>query len=258
MSDIGLALLFWLLFELVSIPLRWALIPFSLSSDLRRMLSRLGGPVLIALATGFAAHGLLPLNPVTCLMVVCLSGGVALLFVFVSMGQQALPSVLSSIFPIERRTWRRDVVLEAFFLMSFLGYVAFRRLAPEMTFEIQNSGAEKFANSMLFWSCWHAVTLPPQDYWFSGLPQTYYYWGHYFWSWLGRLGGFPASAVIALSLARVVTMTAEASYLLLRSFRLSWRAALVGGLLMTWEATPVLDHVEKPVRGPGVFRAARK
>ncbi len=238
MNDFALALAFWLLYEAVSLPLRWALTPFSLSGDLRRTLSRIGGPPLTILVVGFAAHGFIDLGPLSGWLIICFCGVGALTFALYAGGPGILRTIAAESLPICRKTWRRDLVLELTFLLTFVGYVAFRRLAPEMTFEIQNSGAEKFANAMLFWSCWHAKDLPPEDYWFSGLPQTYYYWGHFFWSWLGRLGGFPASVVISLSLARVVTLTGEAAYLLLRSFRLSWRTALLGSLVIAWGGNP--------------------
>ena len=33
---------------------------------------------------------------------------------------------------------------------------------------------------MIFWSTWHALWLPIEDYWLSGHQQVYYYFGHYY------------------------------------------------------------------------------
>lgn len=238
MQDLALALGFWLVYEAISLPLRWALTPLPVSADLRRLMSRVAGPAILALAAGLAAHGPIRLGPISGWALVLLAGGAAGFFGCAVMGRRFFPLAVATSLPIERRRWRRDLVVESVALASFLGYVAFRRLAPEMTFEIQNSGAEKFPNAMLFWSCWHAAQLPPDDYWFSGLTQTYYYWGHFFWSWIGRLGGFPASAVIALGLARVVGLTVEASYLMLRAMKVSWRGAILGAVVIAWGGNP--------------------
>lgn len=238
MQDFALALGFWLVFEAVSLPLRWALIPFSISADLRRVISRLSSPAALALAAGLAAHGPVPLGAATGWGLVLVAAGAVFAVGLAKRGRSFFARAARECVPIRRATWKRDLAIESVFLASFFGYAAFRRLAPEMTFEVQNSGAEKFPNAMLFWSCWHAGSLPPQDYWFSGLPQTYYLWGHYFWSWIGRLGGFPAATVIALGLSRVVALTVEASYLLLRAMKVSWRGAILGAVVIAWGGNP--------------------
>jgi uncharacterized membrane protein len=63
---------------------------------------------------------------------------------------------------------------------------------------VSASAAEKFGNSMMFWSNWYARHLPPEDYWMAGRPLTYYYWGHFHWAWVARIGGFPAEIAINL------------------------------------------------------------
>lgn len=238
MQDFALALGFWAVYEVLSLPLRWGLTPFAISDDIRRLLSRVAGPAMLALAAGLAAHVGFGLSAVSGWSAVFLAALGAAGFGYAAMGARFFRLAGASSFPVRRPSWRRDVTLEALVLASFLGYLAFRRLAPEMTFEVQNSGAEKFPNAMLFWSCWHAARLPPEDYWFSGLTQTYYYWGHFFWSWVGRLGGFPAETVIALGLSRVVALTVEASYLLLRAMKVSWGGAILGAVVIAWGGNP--------------------
>lgn len=236
MSDFATALLFWCVYELLSWPMRVALAPLPAPDDVRRVLSRAAGPALLALMMWLAGHGLIPLTPAAGWALAALAAAGAAAFVAATRGSWR--RALASLSPVGLRTWKRDIALEAGSLALFMGYVAFRRLAPEMTFEIQSSGAEKFPNAMLFWSCWHATSLPPPDYWLAGQSQTYYTWGHYFWSWVGRLGGFHPSVVIALALGRTVLLTAEACYLLLRAFRLRWRAAALGALLIALGGNP--------------------
>jgi uncharacterized membrane protein len=120
-----------------------------------------------------------------------------------------------------------------------LGFVAIRRWVPEMTtYPIDTSAAEKFMNMMIFWANWHAPALPPEDYWLSGHRLTYYYWGHFHWAWVGRVGGFPAVLAINLGFARLVTGVFEASYLLARALGLRMGAAAAAAVAVTWAGNP--------------------
>lgn len=238
MGDFAWALLFWLVYEALALPLRWALTPCALGGDVRRLLSRVAGPALLGLTAGALSHGFLKLGPATGWGLAGIAGAAGAGFAWHARGRAGLREAAVETLPARAGSWKRDLMLEGVLLASFLGFVAFRRLAPEMTFEVQNSGAEKFPNAMLFWSCWHAEHLPPRDYWFAGLPQTYYYWGHFFWSWVGRMGGFPAESVIALGLARSTVLVSEAGYVLQRALGLRWKGALLGALLMAWGGNP--------------------
>lgn len=238
MSDFLLGLLFWLLFEVLSWPLRLALAPLPMRSDLRRILSRVAGPLAIAFPLWLAAHFGLKLCPVA----TWIAFGIALaLGLAVWRGSPAArrPPLLSLLLPLGPGRWNRaELLVEALSLGLFFGYLAVIRLAPDMNFAQANNGSEKFTNAMLFWSCWHADTLPPQDYWLAGVPQVYYYFGHFFWAWIGRAGGFPAIVVIPLALSRVVLLVWESCYLLARAMGLRTRAAAFGALLMAWGGNP--------------------
>jgi hypothetical protein len=58
MADFLLALQFWLLYELLSWPLRLALSTSPMPADVRRLLSRVAGPAMLALPVWVLAHGL--------------------------------------------------------------------------------------------------------------------------------------------------------------------------------------------------------
>jgi uncharacterized membrane protein len=91
---------------------------------------------------------------------------------------------------------------------------------------------------MLWWSTWHAGPLPPQDYWLSGHRLTYYYWGHWHWTWIGRVGGFPPELALTLAFARMVTLSWEACYLLARALGMRLWAAALAGLAAAWGGNP--------------------
>lgn len=241
MLDYVVALLFWALYEVLSWPLRLALIPAPMSHDLRRMISRVAGPAMIAFAAWVAAHFFIPLHFVTIWIWWGLAAGCGWLACRAAGGRIDVRSLLTMISPIaNRRRWKRELFIELFSLLIFFSYLAFRRWAPEMTTVGvgDGSGAEKFANAMFFWSSWHARWLPLDDYWLTGNTQVYYYWGHYFWAWVGRAGGFPAPWVITLALARLVQLIWESSYLLVRAFGARPISACLGALFITWGGDP--------------------
>lgn len=235
--DFLIALYFWLVYEALSWPLRLALDPLGMRGDLKRMISRVAGPALIAMVAWFAAHFGIPLNPVT------IFGWIAAAFVagyFVARRPGRQIRIARVLSPVSRRHWKQDLAIELSGLFIFLGFVACRRYAPEMTSAGLNLsiGAEKFMNAMLFWSTWHARELPPEDYWLAGFDQTYYYWGHYFWAFIGRASLLPGEWIITLALARLVSLTYEAGYLLLRSLGLRCAGSVVGGLLIVCAGNP--------------------
>ncbi len=235
--DFLIALYFWLVYEALSWPLRLALDPLGMRGDLTRMISRVAGPALIAMVAWFAAHFGIPLNPVTIFAWIAAAFVAGYLIARRPGRELRLAEILS---PISRRHPKQDIAIELSGLFIFLGFVACRRYAPEMTSAGLNLsiGAEKFMNAMLFWSTWHARELPPEDYWLAGFDQIYYYWGHYFWAFVGRASLLPGEWIITLALARLVSLTYEAGYLLLRSLGLRYAGSVVGGLLIVCAGNP--------------------
>lgn len=235
--DYLVALLFWCLYEALSWPMRLALAPVPMRGDLRRMISRVGGPPVIVMVAWVSAHFLVPLGFFTCWIwfALFMAGGY-----FVCRAQGQKPDWAAILSPISvRRHWRQELFLEGLNLALFFIYLTFRRMAPEMTFYQDNSSAaEKFPNAMFFWSSWNARWLPPDDYWLSGVQQAYYYWGHFFWAWIGRMGHFPGEWVITLALSRVVALTWEACYLLVRAFGAGPISAAIGAFFLAWGGDP--------------------
>ena len=148
------------------------------------------------------------------------------------------PDVLND--PQSKRSgWLRQAALDLVMAGLVLGFVAFRRWVPEMTTtQLDGSGAEKFANAMIFWTSWQAQHLPPEDAWFAGNTLNYYYWGHWQWAWAARLGGFPPLLALNLTYAVAVTWVWTAAYLLGRAARLPMAWAAAAGVCVTWGGNP--------------------
>jgi YYY domain-containing protein len=249
--DFLLASLFVLWCELLSLPLRALLAESDLPADVRRVLGRLGGPLLLALGVWSLGHlwGA-ALGRAGVLAWLALGGLAALRAARrgVSLGR-----ILAYRDPAGGSRLAAQLALDGLTLALLLGFVAFRRWVPEMTtYPIDSSAAEKFMNMMLFWSSWHAPGLPPEDYWLAGHSVSYYYWGHFHWAWLGHAGGFPGAIALNLAFARAVTQVFEGAFVLARSLRLpmSWAApcgvavgwsgnpSAAGEWLRTWQASP--------------------
>ncbi|MFC2173078.1 DUF2298 domain-containing protein [Acidobacteriota bacterium] len=231
------ACLFLLWNELLSLPLRALLSRINAPPDVRRILSRLAGPVLLILPVWLLGHsGSWALTRTFGLLWVALSVAGCMV---VALRRGSLLKALGyeRVAPkgqIASRGWLVDLFSTAL----FFGFVALRRWTPEMTFEIGASGAEKFPNAMFFWSCWFADGLPPQDYWLAGQPLTYYYFGHFHWAWIGRTAGFMAEIVITLALARLALAVFEAVYLMARTLKLSKTWSIITGLVTAWSGNP--------------------
>jgi YYY domain-containing protein len=233
------AILFFGWFELLSLPLRLALAGSAAPADVRRLLSRVGGPVLLLIPLWFAGHlAAWPLGVVFGLVWVAFAIWVALqLGRTASLGPAVWLGYTDRGLPARRL--RSQIALDALTFALFLGVVAWRRWVPEMTtYTIDSSAAEKFMNAMIWWSTWHAAPLPPDDYWLAGHQLTYYYWGHWHWSWIGRVGGFPPQVAITLAFARMVTLSWEAMVLLGRAFGLRLGAAAAAALAAAWGGNP--------------------
>jgi YYY domain-containing protein len=228
------AALFLLWCEALSLPLRWAMAGWRAPADLRRMLSRLAGPPLVAMPLWFAAHaGRGPLERGAGFAALGLAGALGL---YAGLRQTRSPARLLA---YEGGHPARQAALDALMVALMLGFAAFRRYVPELTtYTLDSSAAEKFANAMFFWSNWNARQLPPEDYWLAGNPLPYYYWGHFFWAYVARLGGFRAVLAPNLALAMVVALTWTSAYALARAVRLPWAWAAGAALCVTWAGNP--------------------
>ncbi len=243
MSDFLVGLAFWLVYEIFSWPMRLALAPIPMSADVRRMISRVAGPAIIGFTVWVAGHVGVPLG----------WGATWLWFAaFMFLAHRLcrlqgmdpdMQGFISLIWPFSNPlTRRREKFVEIFGLLMFLTFLAYRRITPEMTVIALGQGgvgSEKFDNAMLFWSCWHARWLPPDDYWLSGHRQAYYYFGHFFWAWIGRTGPFPGEWVITLAFSRLISLIWEASYLLIRSFGGRAISASLGAFFIAWGGNPL-------------------
>jgi YYY domain-containing protein len=239
------AIVFFGWFELLSLPLRMALIGSPAPPDVRRLLSRIAGPVVLLLPLWFAAHA--------AGWVLGVGFGLIWIALWLWIASRVIRNVPTSVaHPHGPAVWfgyaapgrprnarRGHLAFDLLTLALFLGILAFRRWVPEMTtWVIDTSAAEKFMNGMIWWSTWNAPALPPDDYWLSGHPLIYYYWGHWHWSWVARIGGFAPETALTLAFARMVTLCWEAMVLLGRSVGLRLRAAAVAGLAAAWGGNP--------------------
>lgn len=235
--DFLLTSLFVLWCELLSLPLRALLAQGDLPAEVRRLLGRLGGPLLPALGVWGLGHFWgAALDREAVLVWLALGGLIALRAARngVSVGR-----ILAYRDPSGGSRLAAQLALDGLTLALLLGFVAFRRWVPEMTsYPIDSSAAEKFMNMMLFWSSWHAPNLPPEDYWLAGHSVSYYYWGHFHWAWLGRMGGFPAESALNLAFARAVTQVFEGAFVLARSLRLPMGWAATCGVATAWGGNP--------------------
>lgn len=244
MADFITAFYFWIIYEVLSWPLRLALAPMAMRGDLKRMISRLAGPPIIVFTAWVFGHLFVPVYRVTIwLWVLAFMAGAY----WLCHRQNHKPNWAGVLSPVPPgRRWGQNLAIEVTGLLVFFAYLAFRRWTPDMTFLVENSGAEKFGNASIFWSSWHAHQLPPDDYWLLGQKQAYYYWGHFFWAWIGRASFLPGEWIITLALARAVSLTWEGSYLLVRSFGARPIASACGALLIAWGSNPKSIEAMKP------------
>lgn len=239
MADYLIAIFFWVIYEAFSWPMRLALQPMSMSPDLRKMISRVAGPTLICFVSWVFSHFIIPLNFFT------IWGWFAVAFLaafWCCRKQGHIPDWRAVFNPItDPKNKRREWIIEAIGFLTFFGFLYFRRLAPEMTTAEINAAiaAEKFDNAMFFWSAFYTNWSPPDDYWLSGHPQAYYYFGHFFWAWIGRASLLPGEWVITLAMTRLVMLCYESCYLLARAFGARALSAAIGAFFVAWSGNPL-------------------
>ncbi len=240
MFDFVIGLIFFAVYEVLSWPLRVALAPIPMSGDLKRMISRVAGPGILCFVAWVAGHFIVPIGFLSIWFWFALAMFGAIKLCRIQGVEPDLKTILHPVGHGENR--RRDWIVEGIALFVFMSYLAFRRLAPEMSvieLPAGGSGSEKFDNAMVFWSAWHSNWLPPEDYWLSGHPQAYYYFGHFFWAWIGRAAMLPGEWVITLAMSRLVLLIWEGAYLLIRSFGARAVSAAIGAVFVVWAGNPL-------------------
>jgi YYY domain-containing protein len=105
-----------------------------------------------------------------------------------------------------RQQRRMVIVVEALFLLAFMGWSIVRSANPEIV------GTEKpmelaFVNALL-----SSPTLPPHDPWLSGHDISYYYFGYVMVAMLARLTGTLGGVAFNLGISLVFALTAIGAY----------------------------------------------
>jgi len=108
-----------------------------------------------------------------------------------------------------RREWRQVLTVEALFAAVLLVYALHRSYDAAIAHtEMPMDFA--FLNGIL-----RSPYMPPHDPWLSGLPISYYYFGHLTVSVLVRLTGLPAGVGYNLGLAHTLALTVVGGYTLI-------------------------------------------
>lgn len=106
---------------------------------------------------------------------------------------------------IQDGTLQRVAILELLFAAVLLLWTFARGLKPDL------DSLEKFMNIGFMNSIWRADSLPAMDMWFSGERINYYYFGHYAYTWMARVGSVPTSIAYQLGMATTFALTAALS-----------------------------------------------
>ena len=111
--------------------------------------------------------------------------------------------------------WRRGgrrfdrwgvVFTELFFLVAFAAWAAVRAHDPAA------DHTEEPMDLMFMNSIWFSPTYPPQDAWLAGFPISYYYFGYWLLTTLGRLAGQPPEIAYTLGQATWWALLLTGSY----------------------------------------------
>lgn len=124
---------------------------------------------------------------------------------------------------------RHILFIELLFLLAFAGWAYVRAHDPAA------NHTEKPMDLMFMNSIWASPTYPPQDAWLSGYAISYYYFGYWLLTTLGRLAGQPPEIAYTLGQASwfglLLIGSAGVAYNLLRHAGHSASTARLGGLL---------------------------
>ncbi|MCL4858805.1 MAG: hypothetical protein KJZ93_05335 [Caldilineaceae bacterium] len=124
---------------------------------------------------------------------------------------------------------RHILFIELLFLLAFAGWAYVRAHDPAA------NHTEKPMDLMFMNSIWASPTYPPQDAWLSGYAISYYYFGYWLLTTLGRLAGQPPEIAYTLGQASwfglLLIGSVGVGYNLLRRAGRSESTARLGGLL---------------------------
>jgi YYY domain-containing protein len=121
------------------------------------------------------------------------------------------------------------LVVELLFLLAFAGWAYVRAHDPAA------NHTEKPMDLMFMNSIWVSPTYPPQDAWLSGYAISYYYFGYWLLTTVGRLAGQPPAIAFNVGQAcwfgLLLIGCSAVVYNLLRHAGRPWGIALIGGVL---------------------------
>ena len=125
--------------------------------------------------------------------------------------------------------WQPVVAVEVLFLLAFAGWALVRAYDPAA------NHTEQPMDLMFMNSIWVSPTYPPHDAWLSGYAISYYYFGYWLLTTLGRLAGQPPEIAYNLGQAcwfgLLLIGCFGVVYNLLAHAGRRQRIALLGGLL---------------------------
>ncbi|MCX6044742.1 MAG: DUF2298 domain-containing protein [Chloroflexi bacterium] len=125
--------------------------------------------------------------------------------------------------------WRNVFVVEALFLLAFVAWAVVRSYDPAA------NHTEKPMDLMFMNSIWVSPTFPPHDAWLSGYAISYYYFGYWLLTTVGRLSAQPPEIAYNVGQAcwfgLLLIGCFGIVYNLLAHAGQSFRTALFGGLL---------------------------
>ncbi len=107
------------------------------------------------------------------------------------------PALLSFL----RGRWAYVLAFEAVFAAAYGAIVLLRCYMPDI------SATEKPMEYMLLQTMYHVRHMPPQDYWMSGEPVNYYYFGYLMNALVGLLSGVEPRYAFNLAIASTWAMT---------------------------------------------------
>ena len=96
--------------------------------------------------------------------------------------------------------WRMVLVEEAMFLLILTAWGLLRYVRPDIL------DIEKFMNFAFLNASLRTDYMPPMDPWFAHAPINYYYFGHFLWAYVIKLGGFAPSYGYNLAFATLPAM----------------------------------------------------
>lgn len=161
------------------------------------------GLVLTCYITWVLAHRVMPFQQRT--VVVAMLVVATISFIGLSLGWRGIAGFF-------RRHWGLVLIYELIFLLSFGLMLSVRALSPNITYVIQDSAAEKFTDFAILNGLLTSRWFPPHDPWLSGETINYYYFGHFMWASLIKLGSYRPEVGFNLALASIFAYTCIQSF----------------------------------------------